>query len=79
MNYGIVDLTGQRFGRLVVIGKTYKPEGATQTGTYWLCQCDCGAQKKISNRNLKWGSTKSCGCYRADKTRERFRMKGNVK
>ena len=77
MSYDIIDLTGQRFGRLVVIRKTYKPESSTQTGAYWLCQCDCGTQKKGSSRNLKWGSTKSCGCLRADRNRERFRMKGN--
>ena len=69
MNDGTIDLTGQRFGRLVVISKIYKPEGATQTGSWWLCQCDCGQQKKISSRNLRWGNTKSCGCLKAEVNR----------
>ena len=36
-----LDLTGQRFGRLVVLGKSEKkdPDGSM----LWDCRCDCGA------------------------------------
>lgn len=55
------DLTGQRFGRLVVI------EPVT-TGEYrnsvWLCQCDCGNKKIVPTYRLLNGRTFSCGCYR---------------
>jgi hypothetical protein len=57
-----IDLTGQRFGRLVVIhrGINYKKQ------TSWLCECDCGKQKNIQAGNLKNGVSKSCGCLRKE-------------
>lgn len=61
MNGNRKDLTGQRFGRLVVI------EPVT-TGEYrnsvWLCQCDCGNKKIVPTYKLLNGRTYSCGCYR---------------
>ena len=58
----LVDLTGQRFGRLTVT------ERAQNKGrmTAWLCQCDCGNTIVVNGNNLKNGSTKSCGCYRKE-------------
>ena len=52
------DLTGERFGKLVVIEKMEDKEGYTQ----FLCQCDCGNQKIVSGSCLKYGITKSCSC-----------------
>jgi hypothetical protein len=40
------DLTGQRFGRLVVRGRA--PSRNTYRDAYWLCQCDCGGNKESS-------------------------------
>lgn len=55
------DLTGQRFGKLVVIGQAEStPSGQRQ----WRCQCDCGNQRVVLGSNLTRGSTVSCGCKR---------------
>lgn len=54
-----MDLTGQRFGRLVVIKEAAKI-GAT---TRWLCKCDCGNEKEVDRGNLNGGQIRSCGCY----------------
>ena len=57
------DLTGQRFGRLVVIERAENfilPSGQPQTA--WLCQCDCGNILKTRSFSLTNGTTKSCGC-----------------
>lgn len=54
----IIDLTGYRFGRLVVLDKT---EERIRGNVGWLCKCDCGAEKTIAAVNLKRG-TQSCGC-----------------
>ena len=60
----LIDLTGQRFGRLTVIQKaSYRPKSHN---TYWLCRCDCGNMKEVGGRNLKCGNTKSCGCYHSE-------------
>jgi hypothetical protein len=52
-------LTGQRFGRLTVVGRSFsKPN----LGIYWLCLCDCGKEKSIRGAKLINGHTVSCGC-----------------
>lgn len=57
------DLTGQRFGRLVVL----RPGSQESNHTYkWICKCDCGTIKEFKRCNLRDGNTKSCGCYRAE-------------
>ena len=57
------DLTGQRFGRLVVL----KREGSAYPGVpMWLCLCDCGTEKPVAASSLRQGSTKSCGCFRVE-------------
>lgn len=57
----MIDLTGQKFGRLLVIKKD---ENAVKTrGAYWICRCDCGKEKSILSSNLRGGLTQSCGCY----------------
>lgn len=56
----LIDLTGQRFGKLVVINYVGKIEG--KSGTYWNCQCDCGNTKIINGAQLRGGNTKTCGC-----------------
>lgn len=58
-NYHIVrdDITGRRFGSLVVLGYT----GANNM---WKCQCDCGNVKNIHRDSLMTGKTKSCGCLK---------------
>lgn len=57
----LVDLTGQRFGKLLVL----RQDGHTSDGKIkWLCRCDCGNEKTISGASLKRGHSKSCGCGR---------------
>lgn len=58
-----VDLTGQRFGRLVVVSYSHSKCGQT----YWECNCDCGNKTIVQRASLIKGYTKSCGCYNADK------------
>ena len=66
----VIDLTGQRFGRLTVIERDLNNKG---NGAYWLCKCDCGNIKSIYGGNLRSGNTKSCGCLRViDLTGQRF-------
>lgn len=55
------DLTGQRFGRLVVIAES---ERSRYRKRRWLCRCDCGGETTTDTNKLKSGSTRSCGCLR---------------
>jgi len=63
----LIDLTGRRFGRLVVIRRGNKPENVKNRDIYWLCQCDCGNEIVTSGASLKNGKTKSCGCLKIQK------------
>jgi hypothetical protein len=60
----IIDLVGQKFGKLTVI-KQYKEYKGKDRHTYWVCKCSCGNEKDVivSSDKLKNGNTKSCGCY----------------
>lgn len=53
------DLTGLRFGKLVVVELTDKRCGHS---VVWKCKCDCGNIKYVSSNNLCSGRTNSCGC-----------------
>lgn len=68
--HDIDDLTGERFGRLVVVGLDSKDQRGQ---THWLCECDCGNEVVVRRSNLISGKTKSCGCIRReDLTGKRF-------
>lgn len=63
------DLTGQRFGRLLVISK--EKEKSSSGKTRYNCLCDCGNYAIIHGSNLVTGSTTSCGCYKNEQNRIR--------
>ena len=60
----VLDLTGQRFGRLSVLRPT---EERVRKSVVWECRCDCGNTAYVTSKNLKSGITKSCGCLRKGK------------
>jgi hypothetical protein len=65
----MIDLTGQKFGKLTVLGLD-----RMEKRSYWKCICDCGTEKIVPVHRLKNGETKSCGCLHvtADLTGRRF-------
>jgi hypothetical protein len=50
----LIDLTGKRVGRLVVLFYA--------GGNKWVCACDCGARTVVLGAYLRAGRTKSCDC-----------------
>lgn len=60
------DITGNRYGRLTVVGK-----GASRSKqTSWDCTCDCGAAVNVLKHSLVSGATNSCGCFMKERSRE---------
>lgn len=53
------DLTGEKYGKLTVISENGRGK---YNGYYWNCVCDCGNEAVVLGRNLKSGTTRSCGC-----------------
>ena len=57
----ILDLIGQRFGKLVVIELTSERQGGQ---VVWKCLCDCGNETFVRSANLRRQHSESCGCGR---------------
>ena len=57
------DLTGERFGRLVVLKKASRMAGRK---CYWECLCDCGKEKEVRSDSLVGGLVRSCGCLKKE-------------
>lgn len=55
-----VDMTGQRFGKLVVIERDFSK--GNNKKAYWKCLCDCGNYYSALGPDLRNGHTNSCGC-----------------
>lgn len=66
---GRMNLTGQRFGRLVAIA----PWGRRGSSVLWTCECDCGAFPEVYACSLRNGGALSCGCLKAEMARRRGR------
>lgn len=64
-----IDLSGQRFGRLVAIERVV--DSGSRGG--WKCICDCGKDAFCATSNLTSGNSTSCGCRRFE-TRTRVRV-----
>ncbi len=62
-----VNLAGQKIGRWTVL------EDCTTTASgerKWLCRCECGTERYVLERALKYGGSESCGCLRRERSSE---------
>ena len=71
-NVRFQNLTGQRFGRLVIT----EYAGRNGTATQWKCTCDCGNTIVALAGNIKKGDTRSCGCLRREVSAARLTTHG---
>ena len=67
----IVDLEGERFGRLTVVGRNLTVNtGDSPSSTprvMWEVLCDCGQTKSVQSAHLRSGVVQSCGCLKREK------------
>lgn len=61
------DLTGKRFGRLIVEKYLYTNY---RRKAVWKCKCDCGNYVEVPSENLVTKNTKSCGCLHIEATKK---------
>ncbi len=57
-----IDLTGQQYGRLLVIRRASNSRGKV----VWICRCTCGNTINVVSNSLRTGNTRSCGCFQKE-------------
>lgn len=62
MGVNKLSLEGLRVGRLVVVSRHHKKNGAW----YYECRCDCGKITYVHYSSITRGTSKSCGCLRSE-------------
>ncbi len=68
------DLTGESFGRLLVIGRATNNRLGNSR---WFCVCQCGKERTILGSSLKNNHTQSCGCLRREITKKQHTKHGH--
>ena len=61
----LIDMTGQKLGRLLVIERAPNDK---EGHAMWKCRCDCGNEVIVLGKNIRNGTTKSCGCLQRERT-----------
>lgn len=72
-----IDLTSQRFGRLVVMRRS--PNMGANRRVAWECRCDCGATAIVIAYHLRRGLVRSCGCLQRESRGASQRTHGRTK
>lgn len=70
-----IDLTGMRFGKLVVLAPTNLRRRAN---ILWECLCDCGRKFLACRADLRRGRVRSCGCMKQEPNKIILLPKENV-
>ena len=69
-------MIGRKFGRLTVLRKSMEMSFSKRR-PHWKCRCDCGIERIVSEKHLKSGNTKSCGCLNREITSARSTTHGH--
>lgn len=65
---------GDKFGRWTMLERV-----VLNQRSHWFCKCECGAEKVVSQSNLKSGASRSCGCLKDEESSVRNRTHGQSK
>jgi len=60
----LIDLTDKTFGRWKVV----RFDKIDNRKSYWFCQCNCGTERVVNGVQLTSGRSKSCGCWKLEKS-----------
>ena len=62
-----MDLTGQRFGKWLVLEEVEPKYYKWRARRRWLCRCDCGREKIVAQDSLRAGTSTNCGCVNGER------------
>lgn len=63
MNDSVLFQIGQKIERWTIIGDPVPDQKGEKK---WLCRCECGTERYVLERSLRYGGSKSCGCLRKE-------------
>lgn len=64
----LIDLSGRTFGYWTVLNKN-EEDTLKYKRAYWNCICKCGNMKSVNGKNLRRGTSLSCGCLQKENQR----------
>ncbi len=70
----LIDLTGNRYGRLTALSIAVRAKHGKST--MWLCLCDCSTRTIVQSQHLRHGKIKSCGCIKKGPKTKKFECFG---
>lgn len=70
-----IDLIGRKYNRLTVVARAPNKYGRTA----WECQCECGKVLVVTGNALRENNTRSCGCFKLQRSSESHRTHGMSK
>lgn len=77
-----VDEVGRVYGRWTVVERAPSPvlrrNNRNDPAAFWRCVCVCGNEGVVRGHQLRCGQSRSCGCYRRDRTREAVSLPSGV-
>lgn len=53
-----IDIKGKKFNRWLVLHRAFP----NIPGTHYFCRCDCGTERIVEGKHLRYGTSMSCGC-----------------
>ena len=65
------DHTGRKIHRLTFLSFVERDENGNAR---WKVRCDCGTEFIVTASNVIYGSTRSCGCYRNEQNKKRYKQ-----
>lgn len=74
----VEDLTGKKINNFTILSYAGQKVTGIRNRHIWLCQCDCGNTKEITDNGLKHSPPKSCGCMRKGKSSPLYKGCGDI-
>ena len=62
-----LDMSGQRFGRLIILDQHKSVRRYNRQQIFWCCRCDCGTERWVLGELLRSGKALSCGCLKRER------------
>lgn len=81
MAQNIIDITGNTYNFLTVIGFDHSEKIGGKNRTFWRCRCRCGKEKVLRKDTFiyPYSKVKSCGCWHIEESSKRPKNKKNGK